>query len=284
MGLAMELPQEFCRPQIVRSWLEAGCPSFSDWAIQVSHELTRKFRRPVQVSNRTLLGRTQRELKSMGKTISQYRYEVKEIKKPAPPAAPKPLRMEAAVFDIETLDFETCGYEGSLLVTCILDMHADEPEIYAIRFEDHGDDRALLTEVIDALGQYQFLIGHNIASFDFNWLMSRLMYHGMDTPHAWEYFDTYQVAKTLAIKSGRKSLAFLGDFFRIDSSVNEKTAIYPTSWSMARSPNETEFGTMIANCVDHCVKDVKRNRDLFWAMYPYAMRTGSQPWKITKWR
>lgn len=283
----MILPQEYQRPNIIETWTNAGMPSFSAWARKVSDVLTRQYDRPVTVTNRTLLGRVQRELKNMGTTISDYRYDIMQTRKPrrAAPRKPDPIHLKAAVFDIETTDLDASGYEGHLLVTCILEMDASEPTVYAIKHEDRGNDYNLLQAVVAGLSRYNFLIGHNIAAFDFNWITSRLMYHGLQMPPAWMYFDTYQVAKNLSIKAGRKSLAFLGDFFRIDADDNEKTAIYPQAWSQARSPNRDEFDAMIADCVDHCIKDVKRNRDLFNCIYPYAMGLGnSAPWKLTKWR
>jgi hypothetical protein len=283
----IELPTEYTRPFIVETWRRVGCPSFTKWARNVSTELSRKFSRPVTVTNRTLLGRTQRELKAMGKSIKQYRYDVTVIKShpPLPPRKPEPVLLKAAIFDIETTNLDAMGYEGFLLVCCILEMDKDEPITLALPHKAGGDDRGMLQQTIEELSAYSFLIGHNIAAFYFNWLTSRLMYHGFEMPPAWVYFDTYQVSKTLAIKSKRKSLAFLGDFFRIGGDENEKTAIYPTAWSMARSPNQDEYDAMIADCVDHCIKDVKRNRDLFNCIYPYAMQlSGASPWKCTKWR
>jgi uncharacterized protein YprB with RNaseH-like and TPR domain len=281
----MELPQKYCRPDIVTSWHKAGRPTFSQWSIDVSKELSSAHNRPVNVTNRTLLGRVQRELKLMGNTITAYRYEAKKPIKKKPPVKPAPVYLNAAVFDIETSSLDALGHEGFLICTSILEMGNDKPETYALKFEDGGDDRNLLAVVVEALSKYEFLIGHNIAAFDFNWLNSRLMYHGMELPPAFMYYDTYQVARTLAIKSKRKSLAFLGDFFRLDTDDNEKTAIYPTAWSMVRSPDREDFDSMLAECVDHCEKDVKRNRDLFWAIYRYAMKVGQQsPWKRTKWR
>lgn len=73
MGRTVTLPQEYQRPFILQTWRAAGCPTFTPWAEIVSRLLSRKEQRPVTITNRTLLGRTQREAKAGGHTLTELR-------------------------------------------------------------------------------------------------------------------------------------------------------------------------------------------------------------------
>ena len=177
-----------------------------------------------------------------------------------------PVLMKAAVFDIETTDFTTGGIRDHLICVSILPLDIDEVTTLHIEFKARRNDKKLLRETVRELNNYDFLIGHNIAAFDFNWLNSRLMYH--DLPNfnkRWLYYDTYQAAKRLAIKAKRKSLVFLCDYFRVPYI---KTSVFPVDWGMIDSPRVEEFAEALEDIVYHCEEDVKSNRELFFAMWP----------------
>lgn len=177
----------------------------------------------------------------------------------------EPVKLKAAVFDLECMDFSTGGIQNHLVCVSILPLDG-EVETHSITFSDNRDDKRVLTEVVIALETYDILIGHNIAAFDFNWLNGRLVYNGLpQMTKKFLYYDTYQAARRQALKADRKSLAFLCDFFRIDA---VKTSILPVSWSMIDSPNETEFNDALRDIVYHCEQDVLANRQLFDALYP----------------
>ncbi len=177
-----------------------------------------------------------------------------------------PVLMKAAIFDIETTDFTTGGIRDHLICTSVLPLDSEEVITKRIEFKDRRNDKKLIRKIVDELNQYDLLIGHNIAAFDFNWLNSRLMFH--DLPNfskRCHYYDTYRAAKRLAIKAKRKSLVFLCDYFRVPCI---KTSVYPVSWGMIDSPDEKEFTEALDDIVYHCEEDVKSNRELFFAMWP----------------
>lgn len=181
------------------------------------------------------------------------------------PQAKERVFLEAAVFDIETTDFVASGMNH--LVCCsILPLSKDEITTIKIEFSDNRCDKRAIAEVIETLKYYDILIGHNIAAFDFNWLNSRLAFHGLDvTMKHWLYYDTYQAARRLALKADRKSLAFLCDFFQVPY---EKTSILPVAWGKIDSSDEAEFSKALDSIVYHCEKDVFSNRNLFDALWP----------------
>ena len=185
------------------------------------------------------------------------------------------------VFDIEVTDFNTEGEIGRFICCSFLPLDSDTIKTIQINYDEYGDDRRALQEVAHELARYRFHVGHNIAAFDYNWINSRLMYHGFDTLDSALYFDTYQVAKSLSIKT-RKGLGNLLDYFGLEG---EKTTIYRTSWSDVFSPYQERFEKRMKDIIYHCEQDVFGNRNLYDVLHWYSLRNGrANPWKISKTR
>jgi DNA polymerase elongation subunit (family B) len=174
--------------------------------------------------------------------------------------------LKAAIFDIETTSFKTGGVRDHLVCCSILPLLDDKVSTVKVAFEDQRDDKRALLETMEALKEYDILIGHNITAFDSGWLGSRLAFHGLPVPdHRWLLYDTYQAARRMAIKAERKSMAFLCDYFQINAI---KTSVYPVAWGMIDSPNKAEFDKALTDIVYHCEQDVLANRQLFDALWP----------------
>lgn len=185
---------------------------------------------------------------------------------------------KACVFDIECMDFKSDGYQDHLVCVTILPLEEDaEPYTIKVGYKDDRNDKDMLSETLAELAKYDIVIGHNVAAFDLNWLYSRAMYYGMTMPRSWLYYDTYQVAKTMAIKSATKTLAGLCAYFGIESN---KTAVQKAEWSLVDSPTYAEFHYAMENIVDHCEKDVIANRELFDVIWKYDPKKSL---KRTKW-
>jgi len=226
-------------------------------------------------------GLTQRKLASyLGVSFNSvhgkiFREQKRVIDLPVSGKAKPRVMLRSAVFDIETMDFTTGGVNNHLVCVCILPLDSDEVQTLELKFEDEGDDRRLLAEAIEALSEYDILIGHNIAAFDSGWIRSRLAYHGLDLPtKKWLYYDTYQAARRMAIKADRKSLGFLCDFFQVPF---EKTSILPVAWSKVDSRKRDEFDEAMQNVTYHCATDVISNRNLFDALWPLDRSMANLP-------
>jgi len=184
----------------------------------------------------------------------------------------------ACVFDIECMDFKSDGYQDHLACVSFLPLQEGaEVKTIQLEFEDERNDKDMLVEVIEELQKYDIVIGHNVAGFDLNWLNSRAMYYGMVMPKSWLYYDTYQVAKTMAIKSASKSLAGLCAYFGISS---HKTAVQKGEWTMVDSPIKAEYDYAMGEIVKHCEWDVIDNRELFNVLWKYDDKKSL---KRTKW-
>lgn len=183
--------------------------------------------------------------------------------------------MKSAVFDIETMDFSTGGVRQHMICAVVLPLDSNDMQTVRLEFDENLNDKRILNELLQELYKYDILIGHNIAAFDFNWLNSRIMYHRLpQIEKRWAYYDTYQAARRMAIKAERKSLAFLGDFFRLPG---DKTAVLPVAWGMVDSRDKEEFEEAVGSIIDHCERDVMMNRELFYALWPRDKSMASLP-------
>lgn len=195
------------------------------------------------------------------------------------PLSVTPQVLEGVVFDIETTDFGAEGYAGYLVCCSFVSLPSGKVETLEIRYTDYRNDQRLLMEVAKKLAQYPIHVGHNIAAFDYNWLNTRLRYHHLETLDTALYFDTYQIAKSLGLKTS-KSLGNLIDYFGLEGI---KTTIYRTSWSQVMSSDEAEFDDAIDEIVEHCEYDVLANRELFHhVVLPYCLANSTNPLKVSK--
>jgi len=186
--------------------------------------------------------------------------------------------LRAAIADIEVTDFNSEGFAGYLICVCILPLDAEIPQTYTIQHSEFGDDKRLLQDVSQALAEFDIIAGHNWSAFDYNWLLSKLMFYRLPPLRSHWIFDTYQVAKTMGLKT-RKGLGNLVDYFGLEG---EKTTIYRKSWNDIRHPNVDIFNKTLANIVYHCSEDVIANRNLLEVLLPYSMTMKTNPFKTSK--
>jgi hypothetical protein len=193
------------------------------------------------------------------------------ISSPPPPlkrVEPPRIQWNAAIYDIETTSFTAEGFDGFIICACFLDTATGELFTPHITIdENHGDDKRVLSEIFDLMGTYRILIGHNVASFDYNMLLSRAIYHRMPPPPFHHYIDTYQQSRMLAVRT-RKSLGNLTDWLCLEG---QKTSIQKTSWSNIRSKDPVEFSIAIGDIIHHCQLDVIANQRVLDAIYPYLI-------------
>lgn len=195
------------------------------------------------------------------------------------PSFVQPMFFNGVIFDIETTNFGTEGYGGYLVCCSFLEFDSDTVETIEIRYEDQRNDERILKEIAKKLAQYTIHVGHNVAAYDYNWLNTKLSYYRLPNLDTAFYFDTYQVAKSLGIKT-IKSLGNLIDYYKLEGT---KTTIYKTSWSQVMSANEAEFDDALDEIVEHCEFDVRANRELLHrVILPDCISMRTNPLKVTK--
>lgn len=235
---------------------------WTDTEIQRLKELQSSGKKWVEIGE--ALNRTEMSVRKKFYSLEKPKEETKEI---TPCNRYPRVYLKGCVFDIETTAFTAGGVQDHLICASFLPLDGDEVITLQIEWADNRDDRRLLEKVRTEIEKYDVLSGHYVLGFDIPFLNSRLAYHGMaHISRKILVYDTYSAARRSCIKSERRSLAFLSDFFKLK---NEKTSIYPVAWQNIDSSDRKEFEYARAQITEHCAGDVRMTRDLFdclWAI------------------
>jgi hypothetical protein len=198
-----------------------------------------------------------------------------------PPVIVPPTMNRTAIMDIETNapSFGTMGrFSHFLICVSFLPFDTGIPYTLSLNFEDRRDDRRLLHEVLNEMAKYTFIIGHNVKGYDINWLQTRAIFYGWETPKRLFYYDTLSAARRIPLMS-RKSLGHLMDFFRIDSA--EKTQVFPLKWDRISSNKRRDFDEALSEICYHCEQDILGNREVYDILMQYDPRPSWNLWPKT---
>lgn len=179
----------------------------------------------------------------------------------------------ACVVDIETTDL---GAVGMGWITCAVVVGMEKDDIPVIfRYDNYhcslGRETKLVRALLNHLSQYDIWIGHNLRGFDYPYIKTRAAILGVAMPprsplyyDTWEGFRRTSFRTTLNYKGKPKgSLSHVWDmFFGRMADENPKTAIMPEESSMMIWGGKGRKRA-IDKKVDHCVRDVQMNIDIF---------------------
>jgi uncharacterized protein YprB with RNaseH-like and TPR domain len=199
--------------------------------------------------------------------------------------------VKAAVFDIETTALEGIG-AGMLIAVCVrplstnrtrtfrLDNYKYEPDPLFGVFD--RQERDMLTEAVDELKKYDLLIGHNIENFDLGFLRTRAYRHNVPFPLNPITYDTMKAFRRVrmrtilnAVGKPTASLAMIADFLGVKQ---EKTSVFPVEWWKTIWGNDAERLEALNDIVDHCVKDVRMNAQVYEILLPHDEKASLKRW------
>jgi uncharacterized protein YprB with RNaseH-like and TPR domain len=199
--------------------------------------------------------------------------------------------LKSACFDIETTALEGIG-AGMLICACVrplatnrtrtfrLDAYKYEPDPLFGAFDRQEKD--LLNELVDELKKYDLLIGHNIENFDLGFLRTRAYRHNVLFPLNPITYDTMKAFRRVrmrtvlnAIGKPTASLAMIADFLGVKQ---EKTSIFPVEHWKTIWGNEVERMDAMNSIIDHCVKDVRMNTQVYELLLPYDEKVSMKRW------
>jgi DNA polymerase elongation subunit (family B) len=190
-------------------------------------------------------------------------------------------QMNSAVFDIETTSLEGVG-GGILLCVCVRPLRTGRTRTFRIDAYNYDPDpdygfferqeKDLLATVLDELAKYDMLIGHNIDRFDMGFLKTRAVILGQPwLLHPFTY-DTMKAFRRTGYRTimnhfGKPSagMAMVADFLGLEQT---KTSIYPAEWWSSVWGNEKKRRETMAHIVDHCVRDVRTNAEMYERLMP----------------
>lgn len=199
--------------------------------------------------------------------------------------------MKVAVFDIETTALEGIG-AGLVICACVRPLSTQRTRTF--RLDDYKykpnekfgvfdrQEKDLLSALIDELKKYDVLIGHNIENFDLGFLRTRAYRHNIPFPLNPITYDTMKAFRRVrmrtvlnAIGKPTASLAMIADFLGVKQ---EKTSIFPVKHWKTIWGNEVERISAMNDIVDHCVKDVRMNTQVYELLLPYDEKVTMKRW------
>lgn len=154
------------------------------------------------------------------------------------------------LFDIECTNLSAnFGY-----ILCIGYKYLDDPKTYVISITDFPEfqknptnDYYVLKEASKILADADMIVGHYSSRFDFPYIQSRLLYHGLPILPNIQHVDTWRIAR-YKMKLNSNRLASITGFFAFE----EKTPLTGPIWVRAAAGHKPS----IKYVVEHCKQDV----------------------------
>ena len=192
---------------------------------------------------------------------------------------------------METTALEGVG-AGIMLCCCIRPYATQRTRTFRIKYRDdwkpsedgflQAEEADLLEEVIDELGKYHTLIGHNIEKFDLPYLRSRAQAHGMRfdlRPLTYDTLKAFGRVKLRTVMNGygqpTKSMDMIADLLGLDQL---KTKIYPRAHWLTIWGNQAQREEAMLNLIDHCERDVRLNSQIYDALLPEDRKAVFRRW------
>lgn len=189
--------------------------------------------------------------------------------------------MKSAVLDIETATLSAVGPGAAFYCSVLKPLDSDKIILHHSKIVSQ---RRAIESTIDAISDFDLIIGHNVLRFDLNMLFSFAGQYGLSNkfPNPIVYdtlpaFGRIGYCTTLTPKGYRsKSLAMAIDYFWPEE--NDKTKLYPNFH--ARVFNKGEAGKRAMQFViDHCICDVMMNERLYWRILRDDVRPVFKRWR-----
>lgn len=192
--------------------------------------------------------------------------------------------MYSAVIDIETTDL--AAVSGIVTCVCIRPTQTRRTRTYHVGMyyqpyeASEGflarEETELLKAVIEELGKYHILIGHNLIRFDIPYLRSRAFIRGLEWtlyPMIYDTLVAFKRTRYLTRMNGfgkpTASLAHVADFANIKQ---EKSPIFPRAWLEQLWGNEIERIEATRKVAEHCQADVRMNDAVFEFLWAADLR------------
>jgi uncharacterized protein YprB with RNaseH-like and TPR domain len=200
--------------------------------------------------------------------------------------------MKSAVFDLETTSLAGVG-DGMLLCGCVRPLANNKTKTFRLddyKFEPSPDfgmftrqEEALVRDLVLELSLYDLLIGHNIDSFDLHFLRTRAYVHKVPCAMTPFTFDTMRSFRRVGMRTvlnriGKPtaSMDMVADFLGLDQL---KTKIYPVDWWQSIWGSDAERLDALNEIVDHCVRDVRMNAQIYDALLPLDEKAVIKRWR-----
>lgn len=178
-----------------------------------------------------------------------------------------------ATFDIETTALDAVG--AGVILCAVVKPLEQEPIVlrYDTLKQNPGNDYRIVRQLLHTIQEFDLLVGHNIEQFDWNFIRTRAMIHGIPMPQSPLGYDTMKAFKRTGFKTVPnmvgKPTARLDHVVDMLGIPQEKTALYPREHWKTVWGNKKERKAAMDKLVNHCIYDVRMNEQVFYSLYPY---------------
>lgn len=165
-------------------------------------------------------------------------------------------------FDIESTNLNAnYGY-----ILCISWKHLGEKEVHCARIDkspkfkaDPTNDAWVVSQFAKEIANSDIVCGWYSARFDWPFIQSRLLSHGLPTMPPIPHVDLWRTAK-YQMKLNSNRLASVSEFLNLD----EKTPIRSREWIRAMAGHRKSIDYV----VDHCIQDIVVLEQAYMKMRP----------------
>lgn len=182
--------------------------------------------------------------------------------------------MRTCSLDLETTTLEAVG-AGWLLCGVIKPLEG-QPKVF--RYDKYHEPLAhehdLLRALINELGKYDLVVGHNLKKFDWNFLKSRGVQLEVEVGCRPFCYDTLEGFKRCGFLTPRNhfgkpiaALDFACDFFGLKQ-LKTKVGYPRQHWLTVWETNKRLRKIAVDNLVDHCIRDVAMTEQLYQRLLP----------------
>lgn len=170
------------------------------------------------------------------------------------------------LYDIETTDLNADWGECLMISWKWL----NEPTVYIKTVRDYSHpevaldthDKPLIQDFMKILEEADVIIGHYADKFDYLFLQTRAMYHGLGPLPAVPSVDTWKIARfQLKLKSNR--MANIAEFFELSQ---QKSSVSKRLWRLSKQHHSDAISTL----ADYCIQDVLTLEAVFNKLRPLA--------------
>lgn len=144
------------------------------------------------------------------------------------------------------LDYDNIIKERAVI--CVCWKWQGDKTVKSLTWDGSQNDRAMLAEFVGALNEADEAIGHNLARFDFPWVKTRCLYHGLPPIADTRIVDTLKWARSkFAFNSNR--LDYLGQFLGLGGKLK-------TGFGLWKKIVLEKDEKALAQMVTYCKRDV----------------------------
>jgi predicted RNA-binding Zn-ribbon protein involved in translation (DUF1610 family) len=147
-------------------------------------------------------------------------------------------------------------------IVCICWKWEGEATVYSYRWDSNQDDKRMLQHFIEQAGDADEIIGHNGDSFDWPWVRTRALIHGLTPIPAWKTIDTLQWARRYFCFNSNK-LDYLGKVLGHGQKIHTEFGL----WKKVVLDNDLQA---LKYMVKYCGQDV-RLLEKVWASMRFCV-------------